>query len=359
MGEDWRVPAFPKPRTAYDYNVDRELRALRDYPTVAGRDDRKVPDRAPGRLLLATWNIANLGVQKRRDKDYRLMAEIIGWFDLVSLQEVNDDLAGLRAIQKHLPTSYRVLFNDAGGNDERFAFVYDSAKVRPREEVGELTVPATDLPSVRLADIAARFVGFDRNPMLASFRVGDLELTLAGVHLYFGKDRAGGLPDDEGAAASRSRTARARAKGAKEPPPAAGMDRRILEAYAIARWADTRHRDRKAYTPNVVALGDFNLPVRAPGDRVYDALTRRGLQLPEHSTHVGGSNLNDDAHFDQMALFPGPVQDAIEQVGIFDFDGAVFRDLWRSGTDAQAKRFRAYVKYYLSDHRPLWMALKT
>jgi len=135
------------------------------------------------------------------------------------------------------------------------------------------------------------------------------------------------------------------------------MDRRVLEAYAVARWANARRKDKDAYTKNIIALGDFNLPVQAPGDRVYDALTHHGLKLTEHSTKVGGSNLNDDAHYDQLAVLPGPVADRTQASGIFDFDGAVFRDLWGAGTKKEATRFRAYVRYYLSDHRPLWMAL--
>jgi hypothetical protein len=43
------------------------------------------------------------------------------------------------------------------------------------------------------------------------------------------------------------------------------------------------------------------------------------------------SNISDDAHYDQMALFPGPIEDAISATGVFDFDGAVFRDLWATG----------------------------
>jgi hypothetical protein len=74
----------------------------------------------------------------------------------------------------------------------------------------------------------------------------------------------------------------------------------------------------------------------------------RGLRAP-------GS---DDAHYDQMALFPGPIEDAISATGVFDFDGAVFRDLWGNGTKAEASKFRSYVKYYLSDHRPLWAQLR-
>ena len=349
------MPAFRKPSFAYEYDVDHELDALRSYPELPDRADRAIPAKSPGHFLLATWNIANLGLQKRDEADYRLLAEILGWFDLVAVQEVNDDLAGLRAIQGHLPEGYRVQFNDSGGNRERFAFLYDSAKVAPRDEVGEVTVTPLELDRVRLPGVPGRFVGFDRNPMIASFQVDATMLLLAAVHLYFGDGRPAGLPDDEAAAGNGA----APAPRPAEAPPAAGMDRRVLEAYAVARWADAQHRSRHAYTNNVIALGDFNLPVRAEGDRVYDALVREGLHLPEHSTHVGGSNLNDDANYDQMAIFPGAVEHAIERVGIFDFDGAVFRDLWGSGSKREQTRFRSYVRFHLSDHRPLWMQMRT
>ena len=89
------VPAFRKPTFAFDYDVSRELKALRDYPMQPGKEDRAIPAKQANRLLLATWNIANLGLQDRREKDHRLIAEILGWFDLVAIQEVNDNLSGL------------------------------------------------------------------------------------------------------------------------------------------------------------------------------------------------------------------------------------------------------------------------
>jgi endonuclease/exonuclease/phosphatase family metal-dependent hydrolase len=321
------LPAFRKPTFTYDYDVAAELKALRDYPKQPSKEDRAVPAKANNRLLLATWNIANLGVQQRREKDYQLIAEILGWFDLAAIQETNANLDGLRGIQTLLPKRYKVLFSDPGGNNERFAFLYDSDKVTPREEIGEVTIPPKDLASVHLPDVKQQFAGFDRNPYLVAFKAGKLDLALADVHLYFG---------DEG----------------KET----GIDRRCLEAYAVARWAELRHRDDDAYTKEVLALGDFNLPVRDESNPVFQALTRKGLHLPEHATKVGGSNLNDDAQYDQMAVFPGPTEDAIVVSGVFDFDGAVFRDLWGE-TKAQQSKFRSYVKYYLSDHRPLWAQL--
>ena len=58
-----------------------------------------------------------------------------------------------------------------------------------------------------------------------------------------------------------------------------------------------------------------------------------------------------------MALFPGPLKDAVAQLGIFDFDGAIFQSLWGS-TKEQREKFFQYVQYYISDHRPLWAELR-
>ena len=85
-------------------------------------------------------------------------------------------------------------------------------------------------------------------------------------------------------------------------------------------------------------------------------LGERGLHLAPHSTHVGGSNIRDDRAYDQMACFPGPVEDRMEASGVFDFDGAVFRSLWESRTPEE---FYGYVQYYISDHRILWAAFST
>lgn len=320
------MPAFPKPRFEYDYSLAKELKALREYPQQKEREDRALPRRTGKRLLLATWNIANLGVQKRRESDYRLIAEIIGWFDVVAIQETNDNLDGLLAIMSLLPKRYRAIFSDPGGNRERYSVVFDTERVDLLDEVGRITVPPKDLKSVKLPEVKRAFEGFDRNPYLVSFRAGKLEFVLANVHLYFGKENQ------------------------------ESIERRCLEAYAIGRWADLRRRGKYAYTPNVLAMGDFNLPVRDETDPIFKALTRKGLHLPEHSTKIGGSNLNDDAQYDQMAVFPGPMEEAFEQSGIYDFDGALFRDLWGT-TKQEQTRFRSYVKYYLSDHRPLWAAL--
>jgi endonuclease/exonuclease/phosphatase family metal-dependent hydrolase len=324
------MPPFPKPAFEYDYDVQAQLAALREYE--ANEPGRAVPARAANRFLLATWNIANLGheEQVRREQDYQLIAELLSWFDLIAIQEVNDDLTGLRGLQRHLPASYRVLLSDRAGNNERLAFLYDENKVRLLEKVGEIAIPPSESRNIRLKGIEQKFDGFDRNPYLAAFQAGALTFLLVSVHLYFGTEKG---------------------KTSKRD-----MNRRSLETYAVARWADLRRKSANAYTRNIIALGDFNMPKAEPGDPIYEALTRRGLRLPQHSTEMG-SAIKKDRHYDQLAFFPpGETEHALVQASaVFDFDGAIFRTLWQNrGPEA----FFSYVRYYISDHRLLWAELR-
>jgi endonuclease/exonuclease/phosphatase family metal-dependent hydrolase len=313
------MPPFPKPAFSYEYRLSSQIDALRRYRDT--KPGRAIPAKAADRLLVATWNVANLGVQERREKDYLLIAEIVSWFDLVAMQEVNNDLSGLRAIHRHLPRSFRLLFSDAAGNEERMAFIYDSDKVTLLEEVGEVAIPPSDINDIRLPGITQRFEGFDRNPYLAGFSSDSFVYVLVNVHLYFGSESA------------------------------ISMNRRRLETYAVARWADLRRQSPYAYSRDIIVLGDFNLPKAEPGDPIFEALTRRGLHLPEHSTQIG-STIETDSHYDQVAFFPGETQQEFTgNLGVFDFDGALFRTLWEARTP---REFFAYVRYYVSDHRPLW-----
>lgn len=310
------MPPLPKPKGSFDHDLKTELAALR-----AHRRLRKVPAKRDDRLLLATWNIANFGVQKRREHDHRLLAEMLGWFDLVAIQEVADDLSGLRAVQEMLPKRYRVLISDTAGNDERTAFLYDSEKVELLELAGRLSIPVNAMRFIKLPGVKQEFRGFDRSPFLAAFQAGSFRFTLASVHLFFGSD------DDE------------------------DLERRALEAFAVGRWADLRHGDPDAYAADVIALGDFNLPQVEPGDPIRRALTARGLKLPEHESEVGGSSLGGHKHYDQMAFFPKETKEFGGRIAPFDFDNALFRDLWNP---KRPQPFLTYTRYHVSDHRPVW-----
>lgn len=315
------MPAFPKPKFSYSVNVNKEKANLITYRDT--KKDRAIPKKSDGKLLLATWNIANLGLQVREAEHYKLIAEILSWFDLIAVQEVNDDLEGLRELQKYLP-GYSTIFTDEGGNNERMCYLFESSKVTTLEKFGELSVPPSEYRFIKLPGVTTKFDGFDRNPFLASFKAGKLEFLLLNVHLYFG---------DESEKKS--------------------IERRCLETFCVSRWADLRRKSKYCYTPNIIALGDFNLPKKEDSDPVYKALRAKGLELPDHSTKIY-SNISNDADYDQIAFFPGLKDKLTGNSGVFDFDGAIFPDMYASKKESE---FKSYLRYYISDHRPMWIEL--
>jgi endonuclease/exonuclease/phosphatase family metal-dependent hydrolase len=306
-----------KPDPPFIYDVNHEINALVTYRDT--KENRQIPDKSFNNLLVATWNLTNFGLQERSDSDYRLMAEIISWFDIVAIQEIAVDLTGLRRLMALLP-NHKSVVSDPGGNDERLGFVYNESKLKLRELIGEVAVPPSDHRYIRMKGISGSFRGFDRNPYIASFETGNIKLILVSVHFYYGKNRW------------------------------FDIDRRTLETFAAARWANLRQKSDLSFSKNIVLLGDFNLEKRDKKDKVYKAFLKKGLFLPEHTTKIG-SNLEGDKEYDQIAFFPNVIKERYkDNSGVFDFDGAVFKDAWNN----RRKEFLSIVKYHLADHRPLW-----
>lgn len=176
--------------------------------------------------------------------------------------------------------AWRVIFTDVAGNNERMAYLYRWRKLELLEKVGEVAIPPASHRYIRLPRIEQKFRGFDRNPFIVTFQTGDTTFLFLNVHLYFGSEST------------------------------ISENRRALETYAVGRWADLRGKSPYAFTREIVAMGDFNMPKKEPGDPIYDALTKRGLVLPQHSSDMG-SNLAGDSHYDQIAFFPGTTMDRL------------------------------------------------
>lgn len=314
------MPVFPKPKFDFVYDVSSEIERLRQHKKTRG-----IPQRTKDTVLVATWNIANFGAQDRRDQDRALMAEIVSWFDLIAIQECRENFGDLFNLQQQLPKSYQVLMSDASGNNERLVFLYDANKLTVLEEIGEIAFPPSKYSSIKLPGLKQTFNGFDRTPYLASFGAGGTSIIFVNVHLFYGDERP------------------------------ASIARRSLETLAVAKWSDLRNKSKFSYTRELVALGDFNMPKSEPSDPIFKALTKFGLELPEHSTQIA-SNIAADANYDQIAFLPATTQRCFTgRKGVFDYDTVIFPELWQNG--ANAKRFKTYLRYYLSDHRPMWVEL--
>ena len=314
------MPPFPKPDTSYNFDPDTEIAALRNWRDM--QPGRKIPSRQPGKFLLGSWNIANLGDsgQERDDEDMVVIAEMLSWFDVIAVQEVKENLSDIRRVMEILPDEFQVIFSDMAGNSERMLFVYDSSRVNRLELAGEIAVPQGSHRHIKLPDISQKFRGFDRNPFAVAFQVGNSVFTVVNAHLYFGSDSK------------------------------ISENRRALETYALGRWADLRMNRGDAYSGNTIVIGDLNMPEAKPGDPIYDALVKRGLHVPKHQSRIG-TTITEGKHYDQLAFFPQEAGLAFVADGVFDFDGALFKDLWNS---ASPQAFAAFMRYHISDHRPIW-----
>lgn len=339
--------SFKSPTPRHRYIISKEKAALTKH-----FKDRDVPQSREGRLLLASWNIANLGVQGRTAGARSLIAHILKRFDLVAIQEVKDRYKPFLDVLKRMGPGFDYVMSDPAGNTERLAYVYRKNKVQPRNLFGEVSLRDKEFPTrtIRVpwrdrgedkVDVFKnlRFRPFDRNPFIGSFRAERFDLMLANVHLYFGAFRD-----------SKTKTQRQK------------YARRVLEIYALARWADRRFDSGTRYDKDILLLGDMNVPAMDKDEATYKALLSFGWQPVDYTSKTGGSNLGNDKTYDQITLAPGALQRRVRNHGVFDFDNAVFKPLWKKLERQLPKSrvvgsFNAHVKHHISDHRPLWVQL--
>ena len=317
-------------------------------------------------LLLASWNIRDFDSNKfhhgkRLRESFYYLAEIISAFDIVALQEVNEDLSGLRRLMRHLGPTWDFIATDVAGNNERMVFVYDRNKVWFRDIAGEIVLPYKPArPSKKeildfakkveplsakevKKELAERDVldpnrQFNRTPFMVAFQSGWFKFKLCTVHIYYGKDSG----------------------------PA--LKRRIKEIRDIATFLSKRaDRDKDDH---YILLGDFNI-VR-PKHETMEALQKHGFEVPKE---LDRTNVKGDKFYDQIAfrlkkqeLMPGAAN-------VFRFNKAVFRDddfdiyvdeMKRiskvlEGNETRAKlesKYQEWRTFQMSDHNLLWVELK-
>ncbi|MDP1559962.1 MAG: endonuclease/exonuclease/phosphatase family protein [Pirellulaceae bacterium] len=310
---------------------------------------KSVPRRtASDTLLLATWNIRDFDSNKfkegpRLPESFHYIAEIIAAFDLVAIQEVNDDMRPFEKVMELLGPSWRYIATDLtegpSGNGERMVFVFDSNKVQFKHIAGEVV-----LPKSALVDGVEQFA---RSPFLVRFQSGWFKFNLCTVHLYYG--------DDAGD----------------------GKARRVAEIDTIGKFLKKRaYKDGQNY----ILLGDMN--VVDPDDETMKALKKHKFVLPADLTEDNTalrwvSNMSGDKHYDQIAFLPrkdeleiGPSEN---NAGVLNYYKAVFMEdeaetylpLGKANgkwPETPAKRQTYFAKkwrtWQMSDHLPLFVELR-
>ena len=306
----------------------------------------------PGTLMLATWNIRDFDSNKfghgpRLRESFHYIAEVVSSFDLIAIQEVNRDLSALKKLMRLLGPSWDYIVTDAtegaSGNAERMAFVFDTGTVSFAHVAGEIVLPKgqkiVSRKQMASGEDTAEQLQFARTPFMVAFQAGWFRFNLSTVHIYYGA-----------------------VSGEK-------LERRKREIAAIARFFKKRQQRDKQDT---ILLGDFNIV--APDHGTMKALTDNGFTLPDGlSPHA--TNLDGTKYYDQIALCVREHRLEIGDCGAVEIFDAVFRDndedfdayqsafpaKFKTGSRAAQQRYYAdkWRTFQMSDHKPLWLELKT
>ena len=305
-------------------HVEAERQAL-----AADLDQNVPPRRIDLNLLVGTWNIRGFGdVTKKWDsgsgdspkRDYRSLiniAEIIRRFDVVAVQEVKDNIRGLRYVLKLLGPEWGFILTDITvgqeGNEERMAFLFDTRRIKPSGLACELVVPPEWLNRIEPDTLKTQFA---RTPYAVSFISGGQTVILVTLHVTWGETSADRIPELKG----------------------------------IAEWMAEWARREKSWGHNFIVLGDFNIDRKE--DPAYHAFSSTGLKPPAELDSVPRTIFQkpEEKHFyDQIAWFTAGASVPVLELGYEGRAGGYdFRPVVFSGME------NVSLSWHMSDHFPLW-----
>ena len=323
--------------------------------TQLARDIRARSDERS--LRLATWNIMHFsdgGGYQRSAEALLYIAEILDHFDLVAIQEVNEDTTQFELLmRRHLGSDWDYILTDASGNRERLAFIYRRAKVSFLREAGEIVLPEGQEIVAPDATGSGRKVQFVRTPFAVTFRSGWFRFKLTTVHIFYGENTSENSAD---------------------------MGLRRAEIEKIAQFlADMQRKEKRSRgtDANMILLGDFNIV--SPQHKTMQALLDAGFTTPEGMVSAG-TNLEGNHNYDQIVFKLADKRVKFGVSGVFEVNESVLRTqdaahyvdiakvpvILKNSSGAERTReqaLRYYEQYYrrhqLSDHKLLWCELKT
>ncbi|MEV8467372.1 endonuclease/exonuclease/phosphatase family protein [Fluviibacterium sp. DFM31] len=307
------------------------------------------PRKTEGNLLVASWNIKEFGhTTQRLPEAYFYIAEILGAFDLIAVQEVKSTLTDLHLVMRLLGPGWRYLVNDitdgASGNSERSAYIFNAGRVQLSGLAGEIS-----LWDEITRDSPLGLRQLKRAPYVTGFRAGWKEFAMVNLHLHPG--------DDADDVALRGEEIRL-----------------LLKALKAKR--------REVWSDNLILVGDWNLyedDDQPALQALADAGYRECSGLQGKRTNVSRSQAYDRMFFTHNTYFQmEEAANGLERGDVLDPFDAVYREsdlrAYRptmlaqyggsrdlAGDDtALARYFRhPWRKNQLSDHFPIWVSLVT
>lgn len=294
-------------------------------------------------LLLATWNIREFDSGTYGDRTFEAnfyIAEIISKFDIVAIQEVSRDLAGLKKVITILGDDWKYIISDVTegkrGNDERIAYVYNSRKIQFGGLAGELVVPPKEVKKKDPDNPEKKIIHFIplsqlwRTPLISGFSAGWAKFMLCNVHIKWGESEL----------------------------------KRKDEIDQLAAFLKKRSEDPTAWARKLILLGDFNVEKRTSD--TYQLLSEAGYISPKDhadiTTTVGSKKYQYDRIFIKerdagFQIISGGKIDLFENV-FTDTEEELYRDLVLKKDGKPAKSYTLWRTHQLSDHQPLWVEFK-
>jgi endonuclease/exonuclease/phosphatase family metal-dependent hydrolase len=284
------------------------------------------PSKLDETINLAVWNIREFGKVRRTEPAIHYIAEILNQFDLIAIVELRDNLEDLSHVLWYLGDTWRVIYSDwiddSGGNKERIAFLFDRRAVTHNGLAAEIDAPRLKKTTEYLATQS-----FWRAPYMCAFRAGNFDFIVIATHARWGKSLAA----------------------------------RRAELQMLSDWIDARFKKKFVEDHDLLVMGDFN--TRTLDDPIFRALASHGLKIPKPLIQLtvgnrvaGGSNLGNDARYDQILHLPTIPDNFTNCGGALDFfiDDAHIDELF-PGKNYSRQKFT----FQMSDHLPIWIQVKT
>jgi len=352
---------------------EHRARVVANLVALREQLDREVPGKdATETLLLATWNVRDLGKVNRRGFGDRLpesffyIAEVLSRFDFVAVQEVNE-LDEWKRVTEILGHDWGWIATDVtdaalGGNGERLTYLYDRRKVSFQNVAGELVLPAHLLITTNVepdepdeesetTTVVSQTVGkqFRRTPFTALFQSAWFRFDICTVHIYYGAESGSKLRE------------------------------RVQEIERVASFFGRRAESSLAAGRSLILLGDFN--VVGHDHETMQALLGSGFRSPtvlrELPTNIGRTKYYAQIVFrtrpGDLTYLESHEPGAAPRAGAFSIFDHVFTpdqfDDYRAaaagspnGRNLAEAKLRDYYQdwrtYQFSDHLPLWVRLQ-
>ena len=364
-----------------------------------------LPKRVYGSVVLGSFNIRKLGSSRSRNEDiWKFLADTCMHFDLLAVQEILDDLSGLRRLKSLLGPDFGIVISDTTGAfpgrrglAERLGFIYNRRLVERTEIATDITYDRTEvlktlalnrdrirpvmnrygkyLESVRAWEDSGKvgskpkaptksqlrmpvFLTFIRQPFCVGFRIhgypgtDPYEFMTVNAHLNYGDP--------------------------KHDP--------IQEFHALMNWLVARSGQKgKPYHPNFILLGDLNMDYDKPvvdkerlmqDIKELNTITQKGVSVnfpfldihPDRS-EVFRTNARERETYDQIGLFSRdnrlPTYEMNEtkmgkkptgpDYGVFNLTELFATAL--GVPDSQRQDLIKRFEHKVSDHMPLWLRL--